>query len=633
MKEKYFNDAVIGNSNIKASFTKSGEMIRLLYGAADYKQFLDIFHTGIKVNDSQIIYLHEDINNNYSQNYIENTNILETSIFNSYFKINIIQTDFVPVNENILVKKYVLKNENNIDLNINFLVYSKVLTDINNDTSGYVKENALIQYNHDFSVCIFSDKKLLNKQVNNAKDSISSGIICGKDYIGMSNDSAISYDLGVLKPGEKTGLVLYVYINKNKENNLLSELDSQIDRIRRFDVEKMQEDTKEYWRKYLKDHDKLNIAIKNINENIKKIYNRTILYFPLLVNEKTGGISAGIEVDEFRNYCGRYSYCWPRDGVFVTEALDIVGMTDITEKFYSTFCRITQSRNGMWEQRFFTDGRLAPCWGYQVDETASVIFGAYAHYKVCRSITFLKENLRMLEDGISFLEEYIDDLLSNKNNFQKSYDLWEEFEGVSLYSISSIYAAFSSMLSIYKILKEEYKDNFSRLEIIDKQIERISRLTLDVKEYCLNTFYDEERNSFVRNLNDKRIDISIVGSVTPFRMFSPENIKVQNTIKKLNETIRTYTGGYVRYENDSYMGGKNPWPIATLWMAWYYLEIGDNEKALECFNFVVNSATKHGFLGEQVNNEKIEPCWVIGLTWSHAMFIIIFGKLIDKNLI
>lgn len=37
--EKYFNDAIIGNQNIIASFTKHGEMIRLLYPNRDYKQW------------------------------------------------------------------------------------------------------------------------------------------------------------------------------------------------------------------------------------------------------------------------------------------------------------------------------------------------------------------------------------------------------------------------------------------------------------------------------------------------------------------------------------------------------------------------------------------------------------------
>ena len=98
-------------------------------------------------------------------------------------------------------------------------------------------------------------------------------------------------------------------------------------------------------------------------------------------------------------------------------------------------------------------------------------------------------------------------------------------------------------------------------------------------------------------------------------------------------TLRTYTGGYVRYEEDRYMGGYNPWPIANLWMACYHLEIGENKKALENFEFVTNSCSDYGFLGEQVNNEAMKPAWVIGLTWSHAMYIIVLEKLKKKGLI
>ena len=42
--EKYFNDAFIGNKNLRASFTKKGEMIRLLYPNVDYRQYMDFFH-------------------------------------------------------------------------------------------------------------------------------------------------------------------------------------------------------------------------------------------------------------------------------------------------------------------------------------------------------------------------------------------------------------------------------------------------------------------------------------------------------------------------------------------------------------------------------------------------------------
>ena len=56
---------------------------------------------------------------------------------------------------------------------------------------------------------------------------------------------------------------------------------------------------------------------------------------------------------------------------------------------------------------------------------------------------------------------------------------------------------------------------------------------------------------------------------------------MKNTIEKINMTLRTYTGGYLRFEQDHYCGGTSPWPIATLWMAMYYQKAGERKKAKE----------------------------------------------------
>ena len=632
MITKYFNDGIVGNRTVTASFSKTGELLRLYSPTVDYKQFIERFNVGVKINDSAMIYLHNDVNNVYTQQYAPYSNVLETEIFNTYFNLRILQTDFVPIKENILVKSYKLSNESNIDFDMNFIVYSDMFSNLNNDTCGYFKNDSLIQYNHDYSVCIFSKEVPNSVQINNVSNNIMEGVIGGKDYVGMSSDSAISYKLNI-PAGKETTINIYVYINDNREKSLLNELDNELERIRKIDIKKELEDTKKYWKKFIKEHDKLGINKSSVDDKIKNIYNRSILLFPLVTNPTTGGISAGIEVDENKTKCGRYSYCWPRDAVFITQALDTVGMTDETDKFYSNFCKITQSKNGMWEQRFYTDGRLAPSWGYQIDETASVIFGAYMHYKVCKDKKFLKDNLKMLENATIFLEKYIDDLLENKGKFRLSYDLWEEFEGVSLYSISSIFAAFNSMLKIYDIVKGMFENNRLKVEAINKQIKKLEILVLQVKEYCLTTFYDENKKSYIRNTVDRKIDISMIGSVTPFNMFTPKEKNIQNTVERINMTIRTYTGGYIRYEGDSYMGGYNPWPIANLWMACYNLEAGENKKALENFNFVTGSASDYGFLGEQVNNDAMKPAWVIGLTWSHAMYVIVLAKLKKLGLI
>ena len=124
MKKKYYNDAFIGNKDITVSFSKYGELLRLYYPLPDYRQYSDFFHTGIKINDSNIIYLHKDINNKYKQYYTENSNVLNTEIENTYFNLKIHQIDCVMINQDVLLKKYIFKNNNTIELNVNFLVHS-----------------------------------------------------------------------------------------------------------------------------------------------------------------------------------------------------------------------------------------------------------------------------------------------------------------------------------------------------------------------------------------------------------------------------------------------------------------------------------------------------------------------------
>ena len=511
-----------------------------------------------------------------------------------------------------------------------------------------------MQYAHDFSVSTFAKGyKIIKHQINGSKEKIKTGDIYDKDYIGMSKDTSICFDIGTIKPQEKKVLDICVLVDENKN---ISAMEDEIDRITKIDLNKEYVNTKTYWRKYVKTHNGLNLkeAQNSYEDRIYEIYKRSILLFPLLTNSETGGIIASPEIDENFTKCGRYAYCWPRDAVFMTKAMDIVKMEKETEKFYKTFCKKTQSKNGMWEQRFFTDGKLAPCWGYQIDETASVVYGVYEHYKVTKSEKFLKDNLSMCEKAIDFLKKYVKDWLDidgieerdkdvvkqeieedtkkrtgKIHKYHISYDLWEMCEGIHLYSLASIYAAFESILGIYRVLGTNvsgFENNRLKEEKIQKNEREIKRIQVGIKNYINENMYDETKKSYVRNPEDKKMDISILGAVTPFNIFKPKETKVKNTVESINLHLRTYTGGYQRFEQDNYMNG-NPWPIANLWMTLYYLESGEKKKAKEAFDFVVKTAGKHYLLGEQVNNETLKPNWVIGLGWSHAMFLIVLEKL------
>ena len=631
MENKYLNEAIIGNKKMLATFTAKGELQRLYFPSKDNRQYINFFHTGVKVNESDLIYLHDDINNTYKQYYDTDTNILNTEITNTYFNLKMVQTDFILTRENILSKKYVFINDGSIDLDVQFYIHSELLSDLNNFVGCKIVDGGMLQYAHDFVLATFAKgKDIIKHQINGSKETIKRTEIHDKDYIGMSNDSSIAYEIGTIKPGEKKELQICISIDENKN---ISDIENEIERIKKIDFEKEYMTAKSYWRKYVKDHNglKLKEPENAYDERIFEIYKRSILLFPLLTNIETGAIIASPEIDENFTKCGRYAYCWPRDAVFITKAMDILKMQKESEKFYKVFCKKTQSKNGMWEQRFFTDGKLAPCWGYQIDETASVVYGVYEHYKYTKSEKFLKENLQMCEKAVDFLKRYIKDILKKKKKrkYHLSYDLWEMCEGEHLYSFASIYSAFECMLKIYDALNgnvSDFENNRLKEEKVSKSRKEIERLQVEVKKYINNNMYDEEKKCYVRNANDKKMDISILGAVTPFNVFKPKEKKVQNTVERINMSLRTYTGGYQRFENDNYMNG-NPWPIANLWMTLYYLETGEKKKAKETFDFAVKTVGKHYFMGEQVDNETLKPNWVIGLGWSHAMFIIVLEKL------
>lgn len=654
MSNKFFNDAVIGNKNVRATFSSTGELLRAYYPSVDFKQFVDFFHVGMKVNDSAIIYLHQDINNRYNQYYTDNTNILNTEIENTYFNLKIRQTDFALVKENIIAKRYTIVNGNKLDLDLSFLVRSKLYSNDNNMVSGKVIDNGLIQYNHDFSFSIFANKDISGHRINDVESCFREAVLTDKDYIGMSNDSAVSYNLGQLKSGDQIDFTLFIYIENNNNIKNMEELEEKIENYKKIDVNKEYTQAKKYWTNYLEKHDGLNLkenSNKLVNDRVKEIYNRTILLFPLLQNEETGGVSATVEIDENREKSGRYSYCWPRDAVFITKAFDYLNMKKETDKFYENFCKKTQSKNGMWEQRFYTDGTLAPCWGYQIDETASVIYGVYEHYKNTKELKFLQSNMKMCENALHFLFKYLENIFGEKEEKdlvkkeieeqvikegrQKdqiykhvSYDLWEMNEGVHLYSLASIYGAFNAMIGMYEEIKPKYENNRLKLEKIAKDIQKIKDETENIRKYVENNLYDENTKVLRRNTEDSKMDISTIGAVYPFELFGADEKKVLNTVEKINMTLRTYTGGYLRFEQDSYMGGKYPWPVTTLWMAMYYLKAGNKKMAQECFNFVVNSTSSLGFISEQVDNNTMKPSWAIGLGWSHAMFIITLAELL-----
>ena len=155
----------------------------------------------------------------------------------------------------------------------------------------------------------------------------------------------------------------------------------------------------------------------------------------------------------------------------------------------------------------------------------------------------------------------------------------------------------------------------------------ISTINL-MKEAILDKFV--EGSYLKRSIDDTNTDISALGVVIPYHIFEADDKLVENTVKRIENDLKTPNGGYMRYQWDNYVGG-NAWIISSLWLALYYIELGNIAKAQELFDWVTNHADNLSFLPEQIDRNEHRTAWVQQLSWSHAMYILVKAKLVKHQ--
>jgi len=148
--------------------------------------------------------------------------------------------------------------------------------------------------------------------------------------------------------------------------------------------------------------------------------------------------------------------------------------------------------------------------------------------------------------------------------------------------------------------------------------------------------YNNDRKVFYRGVNVKDgnvqyedvVDCSSVFGAYVFGLFSPESEEILSSIATIKEMFGINNGvmGLPRFENDEYRRSEqwitgNYWFVTTFWLAQYYIDSGEKDKAIDILNWGKSHAMSTGMMGEQldpVTNEIISPA---PLTWSHAEYV------------
>lgn len=644
MAKTYFNDAIVGNSHMLACLSGSGELVRLFWPNIDYPQHTEKFAAGIfdTAQKHSTLWLHEHYWQ-HNQYYITNTNILVTVCSNIDKGIRVLQTDYVLIDKDVLVRSYEIENTGVHEMDLGFMVYSSAITTNPELRSTLFDFNydALVHYRHGYYISLCADREAYQFQLgNNALDAAAYTELGGYDSIGMMSDGAVSWKLGAVRPGEKKRITVSISASTTLKGvrNLMKD-------VKNSDPEALLKDVESYWKNFLSTARQ----IASGNEEIDLLYKRSLLVFKLMTDETTGGLLAAPEIDEEFTKCGRYAYCWGRDAAFITGALDRCGLTGAVDKFYQWAVDV-QDEDGSWHQRYHMDGNLAPSWGLQIDETGTLVWGMLKHYEITGNSDFLRKVWNSVRKAVEFILAFMD---PETGLPAPSFDLWEERQGEHAYSSAAVYGGVKSGAAMARILG------------MDKElVDRWETAAEGIKQAIVRNFWKEDRRSFIRSvrtklnpwgseythekvllkvnpkgylrdytLEDGTADVSLLGIAIPFEVFDVEDGRVEGTVENIERTLAVFgTGGIKRYENDNYMGG-NPWVLTTLWLALYYIRRKQYHKAKSCFDWAVRSRTRLGLLPEQVNKDTGEPGWVIPLTWSHAMFVLVLIELADAGVL
>ena len=152
-KNIYFNNAIIGNGKVTLGIDTRGKLLRAYFPQPDFKSQISDMYIAFKIYDEmeENEYIHvcgEKYNTDYEQKYVQDTNILKTNMYILNKDISIIQTDFVPLNENMHIRNYEIKNESNKKIIIYPMLHSGITSSIYENSSSMFMQDAIIHYNH-----------------------------------------------------------------------------------------------------------------------------------------------------------------------------------------------------------------------------------------------------------------------------------------------------------------------------------------------------------------------------------------------------------------------------------------------------------------------------------------------------
>lgn len=646
-------DIPVGNGKLLVNFDAHYRIRDIYYPHVGQENHTNghVFRFGVWV-DGRLSWV-EDGSWQINKRYMDNTLVTDVELINSSLELKLVCNDTVDFHEDVYLRKMIVFNLASRERDIRFFLHHDfhIYGNSIGDTAVHDPVSmTLIHYKSKRYFLIGScsgllcglqeystGKKESGKAEGTFKDAEDGRLSCNPIEQG-SVDSTIGIHVRLAASASEE-LHYWIAAGKSKEDVL---------KLNRIVLAKgpgmLIKRTADYWRFWLK---KEKISFCGLPDNIIEQYKRSLLIVRTQI-DYDGAIIAANDTDILQFAKDTYSYMWPRDGALVAYALDLAGYPEITKKFFQ-FCADVIEKDGYLLHKYNPDKSPASSWHpwekdgkrqlpIQEDETALVIWSLWKHFEIYRDIEFIKPLYKnLIKNSADFLVRYRD---KNTGLPLPSYDLWEERHGVLTYTVSAVYAGL--------VAAANFTEGFGDYDRAGNYRQVAAEMKAGMEKYL----YSHEHNRFVRmvNFNNAEVDVDLnidssMYAVFAFDVFPVDDPKVISTMNAIRDNLwcKTEVGGLARYQNDYYYQVSkdvdnvpgNPWFICTLWLAEYEIarakSLEELDKSLEIMLWVVERALPSGVLAEQVDPYTNMPLSVSPLTWSHATFVMMVLKYLNKR--
>lgn len=544
-----------------------------------------------------------------TQSYIPNSNAIQGSsrLVTSGANITVQQFDFAPAGQSawptdsggterksIYVKRFILTNNNPTPETINFYVYADWALN-----GGDVYDTSFVDSTRNVMVAVDNVSRTATANGNNIQPpneynpttfsgfqkNVSLFLATGLKNVGTPGTGGgtwatdtwrdTSADQGqgwiatrvTLQPGVPHELNMIVaggFDNfPNASGTYNFQLAPVMEWFRSGNMAQSLQQTNTYWNNWLNE----GVMVDLPEARYKDLWVRSKLGSALHVDGLYGGVIAGM-------HNGAYPYVWPRDAMYAAVSFARAGhipeaLNAIKWMRESAFRGNESWGKGFFYQKYTTDGNII--WGApQVDETAVLPWAVLYLYHVLNDFSVLQQNWTTVRDSAFAMSS--DSNLDSRLYYDDTFNL--------MYSMNIWEDSFDLF-------------NYSNANVI-RGLEDAARIANRLGNTSDATLFQNRANA-IRNGLDARLawngentDISQLGIVYPFEIYSPTHPRAVKVINRINgveadafgafEPLINFGGEFNglinRYWGDSYWNG-GPWWLSTLWYGLYYAARGN----------------------------------------------------------